>query len=225
MPHSKHKLDPRLATLLLLTVTLSLSGCGHWGGIGYFLGFGRRTKIEALNTLPENTLLILVDDPAEKVRWPRARNLLAQYVGEELLTHKAVSAVVRPASLAKLRRMDPAFETYSATTVGRKLGAETVLFIEVRDFFAPKDIQDTSTAAKLTVSVRVLDVTQREHARKVRLWPTDPGGHIVESTLRAVEVHALKGENATPTELARKAAIYTGRVFYDHTLGDIDDEP
>ena len=70
---------------------------------------------------------------------PRARYLLAKYVGEELLEHEAVEKIVRPEALSRLRRLDPDFETYAATTIGRKLGADTVLFLEVRDFFVPDE--------------------------------------------------------------------------------------
>lgn len=223
MPLPTTQLTRRLA--IVAALASPLAGCGRFAGLGYFGGLGRGTKIEPIYTLPDNTLLILVDDPGEKVRSPRTRDQLARDLGEELLAHKAVSKIVRPDALAKLRRMDAQFESYPATAVGRKLDAGTVLFLEVREYFAPLDIEDTSTAAKLTVAVRVLNVHESKRADKVRLWPTDEGGHIVESELRAVEVHKLASEAAVAGELARKCALHVGRLFYQHTLGDLDEEP
>ena len=213
-----------VAAGLALLATVSLAGCDELGALGYFMGVGRNEKIEAEFELPDSTLLILVDDPSEKVRWPRARTLLAKYIGDELLDHDAVPTIVRPEALARLRSLDVAFENYPAAAIGRKLEADTVLFIEVRDFFAPLEIEDTGTAAKLTVSVKVLDANENKRAHKVRLWPTDSGGHIVEAQLKGVEVHQLDGEKAVAQELARKAAIRVARLFHRHTFGDLDDE-
>lgn len=224
MPEGKLHRGVILSATVVLCAA-SLSCVGHWGGLGYFAGMGRDTKVDQEFTLPENTLVILVDDPGEKVQWPRARGLLAEYVGEELAQHDAVEKIVRPEAVARLRRMDTEFESYPATVVGRKVGADTVLLLEVRDFFAPVEIEDTSTAAKMTVAVKVLNANERDNADDVRLWPVDRGGHIIETQLKAVEVHALEGDQATARELARRTAIHVARLFYQHTLGDIDDEP
>ena len=102
-------------------------GCGQSGGWAYFLGIGRKTKIEAHFTLPEGKVLVLVDDPGGKVHWPRARDLLGRYLGEELLTHRAAESIISPESLARFRQTDAAFETYAAHRIGRKLGADTVI--------------------------------------------------------------------------------------------------
>lgn len=202
---------------------LPAAGCGRYGGLAYFLGVGRGTKIEPQYVLPEGTLLILVDDPDEHVTWPRTRDLLQQFLGEELLAHKAVTAVISPDSVARFRQADERFERYAAVQIGRKLSADTVMWIEVRDFFAPEEIEDTSTAAKITVSVKILTTHEEERADRVRLWPTDEGGYIHQTQLSAVQVHRLKGDNAVERELARRAAIQLGRLFYQHTVGEVDD--
>jgi len=215
---------PGICALALLASTVGhVAGCGASGAMAYFMGVGRGTKIKPQFTLPEGKILVLVDDPGEKVHWPRARGLLGQYVGEELLTHKAASAMISPESVAKFRQMNPSFEKYSAQAIGRKLGADAILWLEVRDFFAPTEIQDTSVAARMTISLKVLNVHEEQDRGKVRLWPVDRDGYVVESELKAVEVNRLKGKNAASKELARKAALYIGRLFYQHTLGDIDD--
>ena len=209
---------------VLMVAALSMTGgCGQSGAWAYFLGIGRKTKIEPHFALPEGKVLVLVDDPGGKVHWPRARDLLGRYLGEELLTHDAAESMISPESVARFRQTDSAFETYAAHRIGRKLGADTIIWLEVRDFFAPTEIQDTSAAAKMTVSVKVLNVREEHDRNKVRLWPPDQGGHIMETSLKAVEVNRLKGENASSKELARKSALHIGRLFYQYTLGDIDD--
>lgn len=199
------------------------AGCGRYGGLAYFMGMGRGTKIEPKYVLPDEKTIVLVDDPAERVTYPRTRDLLERYLGEELLGHKAVSAVISPDSVARFRQADSKFERYSAATLGQKVGAKNVIWIEVRDFFAPTEIEDTSTAAKITVAIKVLNADESERAAKVRLWPTDESGYIHSTELNAVQVHKLEGDNAVATELARRAAIQIGRLFYQHTVGEVDD--
>lgn len=211
--------------LVLAGLTLPvLPGCGRYGGLAYFLGMGRGHKIEPQYELPEkDTLLVLVDDPAERLAWPRLREVLEQNLGEELLAHKAVKAVISPDAVARFRQADEKFETYSAVTIGRKVGADTVLWLEVRDLFNPTEIEDTSSTAKITLAVKVLTTKPGVRGDKVRLWPTDEGGHIHSTELGAIDVHKLKGDNATARELARRAAIQIGRLFYQHTVGEVED--
>ncbi|GJM25778.1 MAG: hypothetical protein DHS20C16_21930 [Phycisphaerae bacterium] len=209
--------------LAFLTL-LPSAGCARWGALAYALGAGRGQKLPAEFELPPGKLLILVDDPKERVTWPRARTLLVKYVGEELLDREAVTTVISPRSVAKFRQSDSKFESYAADEIGRKLGAKTVIWIEVRDFEAPEDIEDVSTAAKITLSIKVLTTEEEVSPHGVRLWPTVGSGHIVESSLNAIGVNKIKGENAVAKELARRSAILVARLFYEHTLGDIEDD-
>lgn len=211
------------AVIVALLAGLS-AGCGQLGKLGYFAGVGRGTKIKPHYTLPKNVLLVLVDDPGERVTSPETTRALAERVGDELLRAKAVEQVIRPSAVARLRQVDMQFHKLSAAAVGEKVGADTVLWLEVREFFAPKEIEDTASAARMTVSVKVLNVHEREKPSEVRLWPDDPHGHIVEAQLKAVEVNELKNELAIARALADKSAVAIGRLFYEHTLGDIEDD-
>ena len=213
-----------LALLVAVMLCGPLVGCGRYAGLAYFFGAGRKVKIEPKYELPEGTLLIIVDDPAERVTWPRARDLLERYLGEELLAHEAVEQVVSPTAVARFRQSDPRFERYAATKLGRKLGADTVMWIEVREFFAPTEVQDTSQAASMSVSVKVLTTQEEKRADRVRLWPRDAGGEIVEAELNAIDAHKMGGNQAVARELARRGSILIGRLFYQHSVGDIDDE-
>jgi hypothetical protein len=210
--------------VLTLATGIALSGCAKLGVLAYFMGAGRGKKIQAEYILPEGKLLILVDDPRELVTWPQARELLVQFTGEALLSHEAIDAVISPESIAKFRQMDPEFDKYPATVIGEKVGAETVMWLQVRDFFAPTEIEDTSTAAKLAVTIKILNVGEERRADRVRLWPDDRDGYLVETELSAIGVDKLQGDNAVAKELARKTAVQIGRLFYQHTLGEIEDE-
>ncbi len=190
----------------------------------YTLGAGRGRKIPSQYELPQGKLLILIDDPKERVTWPRARTLLGRYIGEELLANDAVKAIISPRSLAKFRQTDPEFERYAADQIGRKLGAKTVMWIEVRDFVAPVEIEDVSSAAKITLSIKILTTEEEVSPNRVRLWPRLGPGEIIESSLNAIGVNKRKGKNAVAKELARRASVLVGRLFYEHTWGDLEDD-
>ena len=220
----------RQSTLVLLLVSLIalpfVSGCGaQAGALGYWLGVGRGKKVKAQFKFPPGRLLILVDDSRGLVEWPQACEHLARFVGEDLLRRDAVEEVVSNDSLARLRASDADFHKRSAQEIGRLAGADTVLWLEVREFFAPQEIQDTSSAAKMSVSVKVLNVHEEKRSDLVRLWPDDEYGHIEEIELRAVEVHTLeRAENAVSLSMTRKLSKQIARLFFDYKLGELEDE-
>ena len=220
----RHSWKSSFSLGLAVLMCLSTAGCARWGALIYALGGGRGQKIPAEYELPPGKLLILVDDPKERVTWPRARTLLAQFTGEELLEHEAVSTIISPRSLANFRQSDSNFERYAADEIGRKLGAKTVLWIEVSDFEAPEEVEEISSAANLTLSIKVLTTAEEVSPHGVRLWPSVGSGRIVESSLNAIAVNKTEGENAVAKELARRSAILVARLFYEHTLGDIEDD-
>ncbi len=209
---------------LLIGTTVATGGCGQSAAMAYYLGIGRNRKIEPLFVLPPGKILVLVDDTDNRVTWPRARDLLAESVGRELLAHEAAESIISNTSLMQLRQVDPAFPRYSATKIGRKLGANTVIWLQIKDFFAPTEIEDTSSAARLTLSIKILNADEMDDPSDVRLWPADERGHINKTELSAIEVERLKGSNASARALAEKAAKPIGRLFYEHTLGDLDND-
>jgi hypothetical protein len=212
------------ATTVLLTL-LPIAGCGRQaGGLLYFLGYGRGQKIPAQFELPEGKILILVDDTEALAELPQTRELLVQYVGEELLAHKAADQVISPRAVNRLRQSDPEFERRSAHQIGRKVEADTIVWLQVRDFFAPVEVEDTSAAARMSVSVIVLDATEAADATKVRLWPPGREGHLESLELTSNQVNALKGNDAVAKKLAEKLSRQVARLFYKHTVGEVEDD-
>jgi hypothetical protein len=224
------KLGTRGMNIVLLVGVIgllpALAGCGaRAGALAYWMGVGRGRKIPAVYKFPPGRVLVLVDDSRNLVKWPQACELLARFVGENLLRRDAVSEVISNASLARLRASDPQFERRSAQEIGRRAGADFVLWLEVREFFAPQEIQDTSAAAKMSVSVKVLNVHEGVRSDRVRLWPADEHGHIEEVELRAVEVNDLEhAENAVSIALTRKLSKQVARLFFEYKLGELEDE-
>jgi len=212
--------------VVVTTVVLCMSttGCGQTGGkLLYVLGFGRGHKVPAEHKLPEGTVLVLVDDPQGLLGTVRIGSILAEKTGEALLKQEATDAVVSQQAISRLRRTDPEFERRPADGIGRRLGARTVIWLQVKEFFAPNEVQDTESAAVLSVAVKLLDARAKKRAL-VRLWPTDPDGRVETVQLRATHVAGMSGQKAIARKLAERLARQIARLFYTHTLGELEDD-
>ncbi len=211
-----------LALVLLLVAGGGCAGItqGKWL---YFMGFGSGRKAEAEFELTrDGPVLVLADDYEEVFDSVRTPGLLADLLGKELIEQKAAKEVVSPSRLAKLRREDKEFENSGAREIGERLGAHQVVWLEAREYYAPDDIEEISAAARMVVTVKVLDVLETENRARVRLWPTERQGRLVTVELNANErVLAEKPENVAKL-LCAKMAVEVTKLFYDYPLGDFE---
>jgi hypothetical protein len=211
--------------IVLAAAMIWLPGCGpESGAIWYWMGAGRGAKIEPKFTFPDGKVLVLVDDPHECVSHTQADDRLAQHLGEELLRHEAVTTIIDPDSLRFLRRTDPEFERRTAEYIGRKAEADVVLWAQVREYFAPQEVQDTSAAAKFSVSLKILNTRQDRGGRPLRLWPSDAAGHVESVELSANDISKLQSKLEVSEALAKKLAPQIARLFYEHTAGELEDD-
>lgn len=213
------------SVLPILLAGALLPGCGQTQGeLLFLLGVGRGPMVEAKFHLTEGPILILIDDPAQQVDWPPAIRFLGQEVAQELLQHEAARKIVPPATLAHLRQSVAGFEKRGCREIGEAAGAEQVLWIEVRNFLADTRILDATVAAHFIVSVKVINVQEKERRSRVRLWPLSPRGHLVTVGLSAGEVAQAKTKDAIAKKMAGKLAAAIAKLFYDYRLGDFERE-
>ncbi|MCP4592977.1 MAG: hypothetical protein GY842_19755 [bacterium] len=204
--------------------TAALAGCGaQAGGLLYFMGAGRLHTIEAEYTLAPGSLLILVDDLDERLTWGPARDRIAEELSKELLEHEAAEKIITPESVKRYRRTHPDFDELKCNQVGRLLGADQVLWLEVKAFYAEEEIHDTTHAASLSVTIRVIDPNERKDRHKVRLWPVNREGKPVAVQLTSNKVTSLRTKDAIAGELARQLAKDIAKLFYDHSFQDDED--
>ena len=190
------------------------------GTLFYFLGAGRLHTVEAEFALTEGPLLILVDDLNERLTWGPARDRIAEELAQELLEHEAAAKVIAPQTLKRHRRTQAGFDDLKCTQVGRLVGADQVLWIDVQAFYAEEEVHDTTQAASLAVTVRVINPNERKDRAKVRLWPSNREGKPVAVQLSSIEVSRLKTKDRIAAELARRLAKETAKFFYKHPLQD-----
>ena len=207
-----------LLVMLLVSVALC-GGCGFsQGQLLWAMGFGSGVKVKAeFELTPEGSVLILVDDPEERLYSPATRSELAEKLGKGLEAHDAVGRVVPQSGLQRLRREKLDYEEITCRQIGEMVEADEVLWVQVRDFYAEPEVDETISAARMAVAVKVIDVHAKQRA-EVRLWPVDREGRIVSTELHANEVIRAKTPEAISRRLTEKVAGEVGKLFYEHPL-------
>ena len=214
----------RVVLLLALGLLLPVPGCTYSGGeLLFMLGFGKGKKIEAQFSLSDQPILILIDDDHGLVDWPIAKRRLSEALTQELLKHKAAVKIIPEATLQGLRQSQEDFETLACDTVGRRAGAEQVIWLKVEEFFACEDVRDLQNAAVFTVAVKVISTTAKKRT-EVRLWPDTREGRFATVNISGAEVSELKTRDAISKTLADRLAEKIAKFFYEHRLGDFEKE-
>jgi hypothetical protein len=93
----------------------------------------------------------------------------------------------------------------------------------VQSFFAEEEVRDTTKAANISVTVKVIDPKEREDRRSVRLWPTGREGKPVAVELNSNEVSRLRTRERIADALAERLAKEVAKLFYEHPLQDEDE--
>ncbi len=210
---------PTIASLL------ATGGCTYSGGeLLFLLGLGRGRMVEAKFRLTEGPLLLLIDDGQQLVATPTANRHLFDELAQELLRHEAAKKIIPLQTVERLRQSTPDFERLGCREVGQRVGAEQVLWIEVRDFLAEEQIEEVIMAARFHVTLKAINVLETENRSRVRLWPQSPGGHQVLVGMAGSEVAIAKTTEAIAKELASRLAVKIAKLFYDHRLGEFERE-
>ncbi|MBN1512052.1 MAG: hypothetical protein JXB13_08555 [Phycisphaerae bacterium] len=216
-----HRLLPGILLLLVLVILPAGPACGPEGGaLLYWMGAGQKEKVGAEFTLGPGPILVLVDDPEERLSWAEARDLLADETANALLANKATEKVVSNQAVQRLRRSRSDFEDRGCREIGEMLKAERVLWLQVADFFASEETQDLTAAARFAVSVRVINA-KAQTREEVRLWPEEMEGRPVKAELSANEMSRLKGRREITQALTAKLGNEVARLFHEHALDDL----
>ncbi len=214
-----------ICAILAVGFGVPLGGCTYSGGeLLYFLGFGQGQKVEAGFQLAPGPILILIDDSSQRVDRPRAIRYLFDELAQELLKHEATGKIIPLQTVDHLRQSDPKFDKRGCREVGELVGAELVLWIVFQDFLAEVQIEYAGIAAYFTVTVKVINVLEKQHRSHVRLWPMSPQGHLVTVSLTGSEATIAKSKKAISKELAGRLAVDIAKLFYEYRLDAFERE-
>ena len=186
------------------------------------LGIGRTQMVEAQFRLTQSAVLILVDDPGQRVTWPASRRYIMDELAQALLRTGSAKKIVPPRTLDQVRQSLSNFEKVGCREIGKLAGAEQVLWLEVQDFFANEQFADAAEVAHVIVTVRVINVLEKKMRTRVRLWPMLRSGVPATARLSGSDVARLKTTDAVCRELASRLAVTIARFFHDYRPGDFE---
>jgi hypothetical protein len=197
--------------MLVSILPAAISGCNYVGPIAYLVhGPG---KIEARHTLEvARPTVIFVDDSMSQLPSRSIRGEIAASVERFLLKEEKLKDVIDHRSALQASIADRHGQSLSIAEIGRSVGAEVVIYIEIDSFGISPDGQTFSPFA--AARVKVVDV-----AKDARAWPDDRRGHPVklDPTPQAIEAPE---STAAKLEAARLLAAQLGKavaqLFYTH---------
>lgn len=203
---------PAAVLLLLLTLLSGALGCRQLGQLGYF--FSPRQWQEARFELTQNRLAILIDGVAGREDHPLFRRGLHDKTAELLAEHEINDAVAPYSEQLELAARHPDYADWSIQKIGRELGAEQAIHIQLVEF----ELRETPTHPLLnpSASVRVKVIDVNAQPRLARLWPDDVGGHAIEVERRPREARSIRVIDAEAEKLGKDLAQHVARLFFKY---------
>ncbi len=208
----------RIASTLGLVAAAgaALSSCNIVGPAAYLIG--GQPKVDAQFALSDRPTVVFVDDPENILPARRLRRLIGDRVAQELMVKKLVSITISSADAMAVAGRERFGEQMPIDAIGRAVGAEQVLFINMVAFsLSPEGITPRPSGA---CQVKVIDVTNRE-----RLFPTEDSGfasssgYPVQVAMRQVSLERYRTTSSRRRineQLANEIADQITKVFYRH---------
>lgn len=196
-----------------------LTGCE---GLAFLAAMGG-DKVPAVYELPNQTTLILVDDPSTQLGDPALRSVVATNAAYHLKQNKALDASIVPQEELSLlmAREGQQFAKMPVDQIGRLLQAQQVVHVVVESVVlevAPGVYRPTAMA-----QVKVIDASTGQ-----RLFPaaepfdtalSTPPGYSVRVRL-SVDTARVGDSGATVMlrrELAQRLGLTVAQLFYKHS--------
>ena len=157
-----------------------LPACNILGPVAYIIeGPG---TVEAQYILPDVTTVVYVDDRANAVNPTTLRRVIGDRVSSDLMAKEVLAQTISPAdALAMVSLSDSRNQLMPIDEIGRTLGADQVIYVEMLAF---QSSPDGATPRPFAVcQVRVIDAVNH-----TRLFPGE------ETELPSVEVRAMLRE-------------------------------
>jgi hypothetical protein len=200
----------------MLLCVLAGGLCGGCAAVAWTAAqFAPPKKVPPEYTFAEGErVLVMIDDAVESIDYEPIRGDLAGHINRLLEGNEAVGSTIEYVRLMNLMASAPDYYELAVHEVGRRLGADSVIFIEITDFQLRQSPSNPLWEGRLAARVRVVDVSE-----KSVVWPRGRGGYPVGP----VELPARYApEEAFGVEVAGALAAAAGEeiaeLFYEHEV-------
>jgi hypothetical protein len=155
---------------------------------------------------------VLIDDPRRLLPNQPMAGVIAARVAQDLQHEGVITRFIEPRDIDALRLNTPDYSDWAIDRIGRSLGAEQVIFVEVDAFFIPPPGESDKPFA--TGWVRMVDAQTGQ-----RLYPpTDERGRSLTTELfmKSIDASGVGSRSLVERHLADHFAIDIGKRFYAH---------
>jgi len=161
----------------------------------------------------DKTILVFVDDIRNPVSYEPLKAQLSRRLSDLLVEHEVARQTVAYEKLRDLALSTPDFNQWHIPTVGEKLQADLVLYVEIDRFTLREGAQGPLWQGRLETRVKIVD------SRKGRIWPEDrPNGFPVKPATTEPEANFSEDYGAVlASKLANEMAERIAKLFYAHT--------
>lgn len=203
---------------VLGTLSLAMSACNIAGPV--FVLMSGPPKSQALFELdPDRTYVVFVDDMRSRMPKRSLRNVISRSAERELIRNDSLPAkqIIPGGAAYTVIQSESWGDRMSIVDIGRRVGAEVILYITVDRFELSLD--RVSVWPVMSARLKILDVQNNE-----RIWPTNTIGHMIN-----VEPLALRGGQMPTTlsgradleeQLSERFGVAIAQVFYKHLTSE-----
>ncbi len=162
------------------------------------------------------TWLVFVDDFRQTVNYEPVRRALTEQLNERLIEEDVAAEVVSYDRLMELVARAPDFGKMRVGEVGRQLGAEVVLYVDLKSFRLKEHDQTSLWTGMIQTEVRLVSPESE------RLWPQDcgpdQGYEMTPVALPPVDEASETYAGELTRELAGKQATEIARLFHQYEI-------
>jgi len=206
--------SPPIATLALaaaLAAIVPCSGCQAMAAL-WTIWFPKE-KVAPEFELPDRKstkVLVFPDDMFNPLSYPPAKRAVATRINEIIEDKELAGGVVPYDELRDLQSTESDFNRLSVSTVGRKLGADLVVYVLLQPLSLKDTPADTLWHGRFSARVRVVDVN------KGRIWPDEAAGREVAVEEDASDNPAESYGAELARRLGNKLADKIAELFHEH---------
>lgn len=212
----------RVIALVMLMAgwCLCMQGCNVVAGVTYVLA--PDPSEDAVFTLPDRSTVVFVDDRRNVMHPARLRNVVGDAATTMLLEEDVLATMVAPRDAARyVASKDRHGQAVSMAAIGEAVGAEIVIYVEMKAFGLSSDGRTPDPQA--ACEVRIIDAVSR-----TRLFPVvdsetgDQPGHLLIVGLRKVNpsrTSDARSARKLAEELATELGDAVAELFFKHNVG------
>ena len=214
LPRQRNIFESGLGYAMLLPMPLILSGCKIAAAIGLLTMPPQIEKAEY--ELTEGRLAIVMDCVRPEQADPVFETALHKQIVKLFRENKIPCQIVPYENVIELKQAQPDYRAWSLQKIGRKLGADQILYLRIEQLRLRSRADVVVTPH---VEMRIKLIGTQEPAVHARLWPggdAEPDGRMITHQRSPVEVENPELMDSETTKLARETAYYVARHFHEY---------